>query len=71
MLDTPDDNAPEDATNTTYVHDMIEVVKTGRTALNTTKSGQKVEIVEITPIHSYNGTWKKWVSETTLFKVQQ
>lgn len=54
---------------TTYVHDNIEVKKTGKTATKTLSSGKKDTLFEITPIHTMNGSWKKWVRDAELYEV--
>lgn len=54
----------------TYVHENVEVRKTGRTAQNTLRSGKIDEVVEITPVDSTVGSWKKWVRPDQLFVVQ-
>jgi hypothetical protein len=54
----------------TYVHENVEVRKTGRTAQNTLRSGKIDEVVEITPVDSTVGSWKKWVRSDQLFVVQ-
>jgi hypothetical protein len=54
----------------TWVHDNVEVTKTGRTAQNKTRSGKPLELVEITPVDQRMvGTWKKWVKDTDLYEV--
>lgn len=53
-----------------YVYDNVEVVKTGRTAKKALRSGKVDELVEITPVESMDGTWKKWVRDVELFEVQ-
>jgi hypothetical protein len=51
----------------TFVHGDIEVKKTGRTAEKPMPGGKKSVLVEITPVNDYDGTWKKWVSPSSLF----
>lgn len=53
-----------------YVYENVEVKLTGRTASKKLKSGKIDELVEITPIHSIEGSWLKWVREVELFEVQ-
>lgn len=54
----------------TWVHEGIEVTKTGRVAHNTTRSGKLLELVEVTPVDQRMvGTWKKWVKEAELYEV--
>ncbi len=55
----------------TYVHGEVEVKKTGREAERPLPGNKKQVLVEITPVNDYDGTWKKWVNPSTLFKVQQ
>lgn len=59
------------AAEQTYVFDNVEVRKTGRKATNTLRSGKVEEVVEITPVDSTTGGWKKWIREDILFKVEQ
>lgn len=54
---------------TSWVYDGVEVIKTGRVAQNTTRSGKPLELVEVTPPHRILGMWKKWVKESELYKV--
>ena len=53
----------------TYVYENVEVKKTGRTAQKTLKSGSVDQLVEITPVDSMVGSWKKWVRDAELFEV--
>lgn len=56
----------------TYVHGDIEVKRTGRVAHKVVGKGGSsppVELVEITPVNDYDGTWKKWVNPSSLFRV--
>lgn len=55
---------------TTYVHEGIEVQKTGRVASKKLASGKVDILVEITPTLQQVGVWKKWVREHELFLVQ-
>lgn len=55
----------------TYVYDNVEVRRTGRVATNKLRSGKLDEVVEVTPVDSTVGTWRKWVREDILFKVMQ
>lgn len=57
--------------NKTYIYDGIEVYQTGRTAERKLSSGKLDELVEITPVDSITGTWKKWVRETELYEVKE
>lgn len=54
----------------TYVHDNTEVVKTGKTAERTLKSGKVDQLIEVTPSDKMTGTWKKWVRIQELFIVK-
>lgn len=58
------------AAEQTFVFENIEVKKTGRKAQNQLRSGKVDELVEITPVDTTVGGWKKWVREDLLFKVQ-
>ncbi len=53
----------------TYVYENVEVKKTGRTAQKKLKSGSIDQLVEIAPIDTVIGSWKKWVREAELFEV--
>lgn len=55
----------------TFVYDGVEVIKTGRNATKKLTSGKLDVVVEITPLLSTTGAWKKWVQESTLFEVEQ
>lgn len=55
----------------TYVHEGIEVKKTGRRAQNERSSGKIDELIEVTPVDSMVGSWKKWVRPDILFEVDQ
>lgn len=66
----PRDEADEDGVISTYVYENVEVRKTGRKAERKLKSGKNDTVVEITPVDSITGSWRKWVSEDILFEVQ-
>lgn len=53
----------------TYVHTDIEVRKTGRVAEKPMPGGKKALLVEITPVHEDDGTWKKWLAPSSLFSI--
>ena len=53
----------------TYVYENVEVKKTGRMAQKTLKSGSIDQLVEITPVDTIVGSWKKWVRDAELFEV--
>lgn len=66
----------------TFVYDGVEVKKTGRSATKTATSRfsedsadrrtpKSVTLVEITPVDSFHGEWKKWVRDLELFIVQK
>jgi hypothetical protein len=59
------------AADQTFVFENVEVKKTGRKATNKLRSGKVDELIEVTPTESSVGSWKKWVREDTLFKVEQ
>lgn len=59
-----------DSASATYVYEQVEVRKTGRKAERKLKSGRVDSVIEITPTDSTYGTWKKWVTEETLFEVK-
>jgi len=59
-------------TEETYVLGETEVKKTGRQAEKDLPGGkQKMVVVEVTPVNDNDGTWKKWVNPTTLFKIKE
>jgi hypothetical protein len=66
----------EKTSEETFIHGEIEVRKTGRTAVRPVgpvgpKGPRRVQtIVEITPVSHYDGTWKKWVSPSSLFVIE-
>ena len=53
----------------TYVHGETEVKKTGRSATKPTVGGKTLELVEITPVNSYDGDWKKFVQPNALLTI--
>lgn len=53
----------------TFVHGEIEVEKTGRKATKPLVGGKLMELVEITPLNEYDGTWKKFVNPNTLLTI--
>ncbi len=53
----------------TYVHGETEVKKTGRSATKPTVGGKTLELVEITPVNSYDGDWKKFVNPNSLLTI--
>lgn len=57
------------STEQTFVHGESEVRKTGRTATKPTIGGKTLELVEITPVNDYDGTWKKWVPLNSLLTI--
>lgn len=52
-----------------FVHEGVEVVKTGRTAERAMPRGATLVMAEITPADPAEGTWRKWVVPTALFKI--
>lgn len=54
----------------TYVLGDTEVKKTGRQAEKPGRVGTSPTVlVEVTPVNDYDGSWKKWVTPTTLFHI--
>lgn len=51
--------------------DGVEVKKTGRTASKPGIGAKTLVMVEIQPVHEYDGLWKKWVLPTSLFHIQK
>ena len=54
----------------TYLHEDVEVRKTGRTATRKLRNDKIDERVEITPVDQVNGIWKKWVRLTDLYVIE-
>lgn len=54
-----------------YVLENIEVKKTGRVAIRQmTIPGKKAyELVEVTPTNENDGSWTKWVAESSLYRI--
>ena len=52
-----------------FVLGDAEVKKTGRTASKAMPGGKQMVLVEVTPVHEYDGAWKKWVRPDTLFHI--
>jgi hypothetical protein len=50
------------------LHDT-EVKLTGRVAGRAIGANKSQELVEVTPSEEENGTWKKWVPKSSLFKI--
>ena len=67
----------ESSTDKKYVHDGVEVVKTGRIAkreqapMRASRRAAPTPSVlhEITPADKESGSWKKWVRETDLYEI--
>ena len=55
---------------TTYLHEDVEVRKTGRVATRKLRNDKIDERVEITPVDKVNGIWKKWVRLTDLYEIE-
>lgn len=53
----------------TFVWGESEVRKTGRIATKPLPGGKVMTLVEITPVNSYDGDWKKFVNETSLLTI--
>lgn len=58
-----------DSIEKTYVYSNVEVKMTGRNATKELKSGKTDALVEVTPVNSIDGLWKKWVRVAELFEV--
>ncbi len=54
-----------------YLHEDVEVVLTGRTAIKELRHNKTDERVEITPKISTQGSWKKWVRRIDLYEIQE
>lgn len=54
-----------------YVLENIEVKKTGRIAVRQAAlPGKKAhELVEVTPANENDGSWTKWVTESSLYRI--
>jgi hypothetical protein len=53
----------------TFVFGEVEVRKTGRTATKPVVGGKLMVLVEITPVNSYDGDWKKFVNPNALLTI--
>ena len=53
----------------TFVHGETEVKMTGRKATKPLVGGKVMELVEITPVSDFDGTWKKFVNPNTLLTI--
>ena len=53
----------------TYLFEDVEVCLTGRTATRKLRSGKVDERMEISPVDSMQGVWKKWVRKTDLYEI--
>jgi len=53
----------------TFVHAETEVKKTGRKATKPMVGNKILELVEITPINEFDGTWKKFVNPNSLLTI--
>lgn len=56
-------------TQQTFVLGETEVKKTGRRAERSLPGNKKMILVEVTPVNDYDGTWKKFVNESTLLTI--
>ncbi len=54
----------------TYVHGEVEVKLTGRFAVKQLPGNKTLKLVEVTPANEYDGTFKKFVAETSLLLIQ-
>ena len=54
----------------TYVYQDGEVKLTGRVARRPGPGSKVQELVEITPANPDDGSWKRWIPMSTLYKVQ-
>ena len=53
----------------TFVHGETEVKKTGRSATRPLPGGKTMTLVEVEPLHDYDGTWKKFVNPVSLLTI--
>lgn len=56
-------------TEETFVYGEAEVKKTGRIATKPLPGGKLMTLVEVTPVNTYDGDWKKFVSPTSLLTI--
>jgi hypothetical protein len=56
---------------TSFILSDTEVKLTGRKAARKMTGGKEQELVEVTPADENDGSWKKWVPESSLFKVRE
>jgi len=52
-----------------FVLGEVEVRKTGRSATKPLLGGKTMELVEVTPLNEYDGTWKKFVNPNSLLTI--
>ena len=53
----------------TFLFEDVEVQLTGRTATRKLRTGKVDERMEISPVDSMQGVWKKWVRKTDLYEI--
>lgn len=54
----------------TFVFGDIEVQKTGRSATRELPGNKKLVLVEITPVNTWDGSWKKWSNPAALLTIE-
>ena len=65
-MTTPENSIYSD---NSFVHGETEVKKTGRQATKPLVGGKTMTLEEITPVHDFDGTWKKFVNPNTLLTI--
>ncbi len=53
----------------TFVFNEVEVRKTGRFATKELLGGKTLTLFEVTPVHTWDGTWKKWANHNALLVI--
>ena len=53
----------------TFVYGDSEVRKTGRIATKPMPGGKVMTLVEVTPVNTYDGDWKKFVTPSALLTI--
>mgnify|MGYP003590006349 CR=1 FL=1 len=56
--------------NETFVFGEVEVKKTGRWATKDLPNNKKLTLVEVTPVNTWDGSWKKWANPSSLLIVE-
>lgn len=55
----------------TYLLEDTEIILTGRKAQRTLRNNKIDERFEVRPAETINGSWKKWVRMSDLYKIEE